>query len=394
MSVTAQDMRIIRTCAASGNTMWKHAIILLATLVALTPVRAANKSDASEPFFNEGRVHTLQIEVPTSSLSAFKPGQRDYVRATVRDGTTTWRDVGVRLKGHSTFQPIDRKPGLSLKFNEFVSGQEFHGLSKVNLNNCLQDPSYMREVLAAQLFHDADLPAARVANVRVQLNGRELGFYNLVEGVNKGFLKRAFGFTGGNLYEGESKDIDEHLDQENGDDVSQKDLQALARAALAPAAERMTKLGSVLDVDQFTRFVAMEMLLGSIDGYTFTKNNYRIYHQPKTGRMLFLPHGLDATFGKAAFTPPQSSLLVKSLWELPGFQKNYRAHLQELEAKVWQVETLTNRLASLTQKLIAAAPDRTVATQIEDEARKLRIQILQQPELIAAEMRRAVEVKP
>ena len=369
--------------------MWKGAITLLALVVALAPLRAANKSDASEPFFNEGRVHTLQIEVLASSLPAFKLGQRDYVRATVRDGTTTWRDVGVRLKGHSTFQPIDRKPGLSLKFNEFTSGQEFHGLSKVNLNNGLQDPSYLREVLASQLFHDAGLPAARVACVRVQLNGRELGFYNLVEGVNKGFLKREFGFAGGNLYEGETKDIDQHLDQENGDDVSQKDLLELAAAARTPRADRLMKLSAVLDVDQFTRYLAMEMLLGSVDGYAFTKNNYRVYHQPKTGRMLFMPHGLDATFGKTVVTPPPGSLLVNALWELPEFQKSYRASLQELETKVWRVEMLTNRLAALAQKLIAAAPDRATATQIEDEARKLRVQILKQPELIAAELQRA-----
>ena len=259
----------------------------------------------------------------------------------------------------------------------------------MNLNNCLQDPSYMREVLAAQLFHDAGLPAARVASVRVQLNGRELGFYNLVEGVNKGFLKREFGFAGGNLYEGETKDIDQHLDQENGDDFSQKDLLDLAAAARAPRADRLTKLSAALDVDQFARFLAMEMLLGSVDGYAFTKNNYRVYHQPKTGRMLFMPHGLDATFGKATVTPPPGSLIVNALWELPEFQKSYRTSLQELAAKVWQVETLTNRLAALTRKLITAAPDRAIAAQVEEESRKLRGHILRHPELIAAELPKA-----
>ena len=80
---------------------------------------------------------------------------------------------------------------------------------------------------------------------------------------------------------------------------------------------------------------------------------------------------------------------MNALWELPEFQKSYRASLQELETKVWRVEMLTNRLAALAQKLIAAAPDRATATQIEDEARKLRVQILKQPELIAAELQRA-----
>lgn len=368
--------------------MWKRGLLLLAVFVSLTGVHAANKSDASEPFFRDGRIHTLQIEIAASSLPILKQGQRTYVRATIRDGNSTWRDVGVRLKGHASFQPIDRKPGLALKFNEFVTGQEFHGLSKLNLNNCMHDPSFMREALASQMFEEAGLPVARVAHVRVQLNGRELGFYNLVEGVNKGFLKREFGNASGNLYEGETKDVDQVLDQENGDDTSQRDLQALARAARAPVEERMTKLGQVLDVDQFTSFLAMEMLLGSIDGYAFTKNNYRIYSPPKTGRLVFMPHGLDATFGKANFTPPQSSLLVKALWEVPEFRANYRSRIDELSVKVWRVDVLTNRLAAMSAKLVTAAPDRATAQQIEDETRKLRFHMVNQPELLAAELRR------
>jgi spore coat protein H len=304
---------------SAGGTFLGRWLVPLVLAVSLLATKAADskKSDASDAFFRDAAVRTLQIEVPAASLSALKQGQRDYVRATVREGSMTWRDVGIRLKGHGSFQPIDRKPNLALKFNEFVSGQEFHGLSKVMLNNCAQDPSFLREVLATQLFHDAGVPTARVTHERVQLNGRELGFYVLAEGVNKNMLKREFGHAGGNLYEGETKDIDQHLDQENGDDTTQKDLQALAAATRQPATKRMQALRSLLDVEQFATFLAMEMLTASVDGYTFTKNNYRIYNQPKTGRLLFLPHGLESTLGSAGFQPPQGSLLVKTLWELP-----------------------------------------------------------------------------
>lgn len=368
--------------------MSKTGLICLAFAVALVSAQAAAKSDPSEPFFRDGRIRTLQIEVPASTLPQFKQGQRDYVRATVRDGDAVWRGVGVRLKGHDTFQPIDRKPGLTLKFNEFVSDQEFNGLSKLTLNNCMHDPSYMRESLASELFREAGLPSARVAIVLVQFNGRELGYYNLVEGVNKGFLKREFGHAGGNLYEGETRDIDQLLDQENGDDKSQQDLRALAAAARQPVAIRLEKLRQVLDLDQFSRFLAMEMLVSSVDGYTFMRNNYRIYHQPKSGRMLFMPHGLEATFGNASFKPPQGSLLVKALWELPEFRRDYVARLRELESKVWRVEVLTNRLADLTDKLVQAAPDRATTLQVEEESRKLRFQILQHPRLLAEELQR------
>ncbi len=346
------------------------------------------KSDVSEAFFRDAAVRTLQIEVPASSLPAMKEGQHDYVRATVREGSVVWRDVGIRLKGHGSFQPVTRKPNLTLKFNEFVAGQEFHGLTKLTLNNCAQDPSYLREVITTGLFHDAGIPTARVTHERVQLNGRELGFYVLVEGVNKNMLKREFGHAGGNLYEGESKDVEQRLDQENGDDTSQKDLQALAAAARRPIAERLQALRAVLDVDEFISFLAMEMLTSNIDGYAFTKNNYRIYHQPRTDRLVFLPHGLEMTLGNASFEPPRGSLLVKSLLEVPECQKQFQARLAELGSQVWQVPVLTNRVGGLATRLIAAAPDRAMAKIIEEEARKLRSQIAQRQQLLAAELKR------
>ena len=362
--------------------------LVMASSLSMATAADSKKSDVSDAFFRDAAVRSIQIEVPASSLPALKEGQRDYVRATVREGSQVWRDVGIRLKGHGSFQTIDRKPNLALKFNEFVSGQEFHGLTKVMLNNCAQDPSYLREVVATGLFHDAGIPTARVTHERVQLNGRELGFYVLVEGVNKNMLKREFGHAGGNLYEGESKDIDERLDQENGDDTTQKDLQALAAAARQPAAKRMEALRAVLDVDEFITFLAMEILTANVDGYAHTKNNYRIYHQPKSDRLVFLPHGLEMTLGNAGFEPPQSSLLVKSMMELPEFRAQYRAKLGDLAAKVWQVPALTNRIAGLATRLALAAPDQKIARNIEEEARKLRTQVAQQQQLLAAELRR------
>jgi spore coat protein H len=148
-------------------------------------------------------------------------------------------------------------------------------------------------------------------------------------------------------------------------------------------------LRAVLDVDEFISFLAMEMLTSNIDGYAYTKNNYRIYHQPKTDRLVFLPHGLEMTLGNAGFEPPQSSLLVKALLELPECQKQYQSRLEELGNKVWQVPVLTNRIGGLATRLIAAAPDKAIAKTIEEESRKLRAQIVQRQQLLAAELKRA-----
>jgi hypothetical protein len=239
------------------------------------------------------------------------------------------------------------------------------------------------------LYRDAGIPAARGTHVRVELNGRDLGFYVLMEAMNKSFLKRELGNGNGNLYEGETRDIDQRLDQENGDDTSQKDLKALVSATKSPADERMSKLKTVLDVDEFASFLAMEMLTAGLDGYTFNRNNFRIYHHPKTDKMIFLPHGLDATFGSASFKPPMGSLLVKALWELPEFQAQYQARLGELAERVWRVEALTNQINVTIAKLTAANPAKTFVAQLEKEAKTLRYQIEQQQRFIDAELKRS-----
>jgi len=367
--------------------MWKRGLfIALGLATALARAAEAKKADAAEALFRDTNIHIIRLEVPETKMAALRQGQRDYVRATLRDGDLVLRDVGLRLKGHGTFQPIDKKPAFIIKPNEFVSAQEFHGLNKLALNNCAMDASYVRELIAAQLFRDAGLPAARGTQVKVTLNGRDLGFYVLVEAMNKSFLKRELGNGGGNLYEGESKDIDQMLDQENGDDTSQRDLKALAAAAKAPPGERLAKLGSLLDVDQFTSFLALEMLTANLDGYAFNRNNYRIYHHPRTDKLMFLPHGLDATFGSASFKPPTNSIVVGALWELPEFQQRFRARLGELAEKVWRIEALTNRVNDSIAKLAAAAP--ALAPQLEKEAKRLRYQIEQQQRFIEAEFKR------
>jgi len=371
-------------------------LLLAATLVgarAADSKKGSEKSSGADALFREPTVRTFYIDVPEASLAALKQSNHDYVRATFRDGDAILRDAGIRLKGHGTFQPLDRKPAFALKFNEFVSGQEFRGLSKVVLNNSAQDGSLMREWLAAELYHDAGIPAARVTHARVVFNGRDLGFYVLVEAMNKSFLKREFGngSGSGNLYEGESKDIDQKLDQENGDDTSQKDLKALVATAKAPVSQRLEKLSSLLDVDEFASFLAMEMLTASTGGYTFMRNNYRVFHHPKTDKLMFLPHGLDAAFGSAGFAPPTNSLVVKALWELPDFQKQYHASLHALAEKVWRVEVLSNRVQSAAAKLAGAAPDRSTAEGIANEASRLCYQIEQQARFIASELKRTAK---
>src|SRR4029434_4821160 len=213
------------------------------------------------------------------------------------------------------------------------------------------------ELLATQLFEDAGVPAARVTHARVRLNGRDLGLYVVIEAMNKDFLKRHFGSGKGNLYEGYLQDIDERLEQDNGDDETQADLRALSEAcAISDPSERWQRLNTLVDVDRFLSFIAMELLTTHWDGYLIHFNNYRLYHDPKTDKMVFITHGLDWAFRRpnVSIEPPLKSVMGRAVLTTPQGQEQYRERVRTLVDKVFKPPVILDRMEQALTKIRSA----------------------------------------
>src|SRR4051812_3007766 len=284
---------------------------------------AANKTPKPEvdELFSQPNVLRIRIEIPSASLDSLQKDSRKYVRGVIRDSSKTYSEVGIRLKGSGSFQPSDKKPALAIKFNEFVSGVRFHGHSKIFLNNSHQDPTYICEAVGGDLFRAAGVPAPRTTYAQVDLNGRDLGLYVLAEAVNKEFLAKNFTRTKGNLYEGSKADVTEKLEKDSGDDSKdQKDVKALAAAAKeSDPATRLKKLGALLDVERFISFAATEVFTWHHGGYTMSQDNYRLYSDPSTNQMIFIPHSYEGLFGKpkGPLFPEWKGVVAKAILETP-----------------------------------------------------------------------------
>src|SRR5207247_1606771 len=103
----------------------------------------------------------------------------------------------------------------------------------------------------------------------------------------------------------------------------QADLKKLAEAAReADPAARLKKLDALLDLDRFISFAAAEILVWHYSGYSMARNHYRIYHDPPTDRMVFIPHGLDQLFSKAnaPLVPEWKGLVSKAVLANPEGQ--------------------------------------------------------------------------
>jgi len=330
---------------------------LLVTLLGGSSVAAASeKPDIRDAFFTNGTIPHIRITLDESAINSLKQDSHRYVKGTITEGSTVYRDVGLHLKGNYTFQQLDGKPSFTLNFDKFVRDQKFHGLDKLYLNNSIQDPTYMCEYLGSYLFRAAGVPAARVTHARVELNGRDLGLYVLVEGYDRSFLKRHFKNPNGNFYDANDfQEITDPLEITAGRGLQDRsDLKVLAEAAQdRDHSKRMERFASILDLDRFYSYLAIEIMASSFDGYALNKNNYRLYHDPESKRFTFMPSGIDQLFvhPRSPLSPDCAGLVAGMLLSAPEGRQKYRNRCSLLFTNVISVTRLTNMVSMLEQRL-------------------------------------------
>jgi hypothetical protein len=339
----------------------------------------SNRSEydpAAGLFSGREPVPRLTIEVSESDLArlaestsvrddAFRP----EVTALVRDGTNVLTKVALHLKGaRGSFRAVDGKPALTLRFSENLKHQRFHGLEKISLNNSVQDSTYLCEWLGRRFFAEAGLPVPRAAHAIVSLNGRPLGIYVLLEGWNKQFLRRHFSDPSGNFYEpAYHNDLPGPFEVKSGDlPGDHRALHALTAAIELPPERRWAALEEPLDRDRFVTGMALEILLMHWDGYCGNQNNYRIFHDRASGRLVFFPHGLDQLLGlrrgrnSMVLAPRMRGRVADAIVESTEGLEHYYDRMGWLLTNVWDVARWTaeaQRMARRLRPLVDEEPD-------------------------------------
>lgn len=370
-------------------------IVMMAAGAFVWPAAGARYSgkvdESAELFSGAGPIPHLRIEIGEAEMDVLRrpvgrnrnSGERPSVNVTVRAGDMVWTNVALHLKGSlGSFRPVDSKPALTLNFDKHVEKQRFHGLEKISLNNSVQDPSFLHEKICREIFNAAGVPVPRVDYATVELNGRNLGLYVLAEGWNKQFLKRHFPNTKGNFYDlGGSHDVNRPKPASMGNDpTNHLALEAVGRAATeTDHARRITLLRESLDLDGFISLQALDVLMWNWDGYCMNRNNYRMFHDLKTDRLVFLPHGLDQMFWKpnGPIVTGRSGLVAKSILETAEGRQLYLARFRDLRSSVIDVAAITNRIAVISQRLRPALmPQGTLAVARQQQVAGMFAQLI------------------
>jgi hypothetical protein len=177
------------------------------------------------------------------------------------------------------------KPALKLNFSSNEETiEDLIGTQYITLNNCIQDPSYIRQPLGYFLFKLASLPYSRCNYAKVYVNNIYYGVYLNIEPIKKRYIQNNFnGNDKGNLYEiEEGEDFTssivaaDRISFEGFSKYSEKRDLKLATKEISN--HGLAAMEKVIDFSQFLRFFAMETLLKHWDGYTNRLNNTYIYN--------------------------------------------------------------------------------------------------------------------
>ena len=361
-------MIVVRPKLLRINRISNHALVAKIFLTAFLMVAARGQPTsaadvkAGHELFADGALTHLRIEVASPEMEILRgyvfrreaqQEERESARCTVREGTNAWKDVAIHLKGSlGSFRGVDETPSFTLNFSKHISRQRFHGLEKISLNASVQDPTRVSEKFCRELYTRGGIPAPRAGHATAEMNGRRLGFYVLLEGWNKQFIERHFADARGPLYEGRFfSDIDQPpivaYGRAKGGNLGVAQL--LAAAQEPNPTKRMARLEAVLDMERFTRLLALDMLTWNSDGYAMHVNNYRIFHDRKKERFVFLAHGLDQMF-----TLPDAPLLAGgdgsvawAVLSLPEGRRRVLEQIRELRHSLFQPEAMRRRVMEI-----------------------------------------------
>ncbi len=309
------------------------------------------------------------------------------VPATLTVDGRTYKDVGVRFRGSSSFRMVSpgykRPMRLSLDFVH--DNLNFRGYTTLNLLNGMNDPTFLRTVLYSEIARHY-VPTAKANFVRLVINGESWGIYTNLQQFNRDFVQewfkvrrgerwRAPGSPNGRAgleYLGENPARYKSLFEIRSadDEESWAALIQLTKILNETPLDQLERaLGPVLDIDGALKFLALDVALVNSDGYWSRASDYNLY-RGVNGRFHIIPHDINEALGAGGggfrgggrsgpeldplvgLTDPSKPLRSRLL-AVPALRERYLGHVRDI-AETWLDWNKLEPIVQASHRLIAA----------------------------------------
>ena len=356
------------------------------------PAKVARMSDpfgeafagVMEDVAKEG--HFRSEKSTRSGLAGYLGVDHKYVKADIEIDGETVENVGIRHKGNGTYIGglMSDRYSFKIDFNEYIEGQEFRGMTKINLNSNVFDPSFMREALSYDLFREAKIPASRVGYAKVyltipdetkrEINREPIGFFTLVEQKDKRFLKRNYGSSKGLLMKPSTFGLFRYLGEEwaeyqigfvpKTEPTERQKKRVIEFARLIHEAdfdEFKERYEEYLDVDQYLRFLACNVIASNLDSFLSGSQNHYIYLEPESNKFQFFPWDMDISFGAFSLMGNANSRrrlsidrpvtdkrpIIDRVLQVPENKEKYLAYIKEYMDTIFDEAAMLKKIESV-----------------------------------------------
>lgn len=383
--------------------------IVFAALAAI----ASHGADPATAFFDDSTVREIRLyfDDPNWYNTLFRAHSSDpkdpYFPARFRYGDIEIPRIGVRFKGHSSFQRNGVKKPFKLDFNEYDENARFFGLKKLNLHNGDLQPDFMREKLFLE-FAGRYVCAMRAVHVRLYVNDAYYGLYLAVEQPDKAMMQRCFGQEeDGNLFEaGENAPATmsylgpdpaayyrayELKTNEAANDYSGL-IRLLDVLNNTPAAELPARLEPSMDVENVLKGMALNALFTNLESYLGSAAEYYLYQRSRDNRFVHIHWDTNETFGTTGDGTPRLAdpARMEPFWlpsstapgtgGMPGPVGGAAANARPLLEKLWAVPAYRRYyLRVLAQFLREGFDEQTFASRIREIADRIRPHYAEDP---------------
>jgi spore coat protein H len=350
----------------------------LAVATPATPPELVPASgDLTEKLLGYEAIADLRLDIDADGIAKLLANPLVHVPATLTYQGRAYGPVGVRLKGHNSFEPIDKKPSLKIAVDKYAADARFFGLKDMTLNNMHSDATMMHERMAYWVARTAGVPASRASHALLSLNGKPPSLYVLVETVKHKMMTRWFKNPEGPLYEGTNVDFT-RADTDYmppRDDVpffgleskvdDRKSLYGMADGlAIASPNAAIAEASKFVNLDEFQTFWAVCSVIGQFDSmpYSIPGDDFFVYINPDDAKVNVLPWGMDETFEATDVNPltrAYSVMATKCAASpacLQGYVNKTWALLEKMETMKWGSEH--QRIIKQIAPFVAADPSK------------------------------------
>jgi spore coat protein CotH len=326
-------------------------------------------------FRPDGRRNLRNPKAGRSGLVGVLGFEFDWTHADFELGGVAFSNVAARVKGNmlSLSEPTR---SYKVDLNKFASGQKLGGLDELTFSSLIGDYSCLGEALAYEFFRKAGVPAPRTAyawlsvSVTTQWEQKPLGLYLMEEAVDNEFAADRFGSKATPVFKPVTYDLFEHLGDEWSAYAPIYDLKTKATpeqqrrvidfarlVSSATDAEFAARAGDFLDLDEFARFLAGQVLLPNYDGILCRGKNFYMYLDPRSNKFGFIPWDLNAAWGEdwiaSKAEQEQASIwhpwvgenrFIERVMAVEEFRRIYRSHLEDFLARLFVPDRLHRRI--------------------------------------------------